>query len=245
MRKAMHAVQRAIAIVAISLGGAAVGFVAGGAATATPSADHANHFYHSDRHVGSLHGGGKEDWCAERIGEAHPGTASVASPITSFTLTEIQGRVDNTVRLDNPTGDWHRANSDARIVFNLGATAKNCTELSTATRDAMDIEFWAWGPNSDDVADITSICGAASSCVYPRASEKYTNNVGPIVHDDYNKLEVHLLYSQVNGSGSCDANGICQRRGVINHEVGHVLGLDDCHASQSCGPDGVMHQASY
>ena len=168
-----------------------------------------------------------------------------ATPITSFTLSDIQTRVDNTLRLDDTAKDWHQANGNSKLYFNLGAATKNCTELSTATRDSMNIEFWAWGPNSDDVDDIREICnyyGGATSCVFPLASRTYTNYSGPTVHTDYHKPEVHLLYSQVNGAGSCPSEGICQRRRTINHEVGHVLGLDDCHGGEACGPNGVMHQ---
>jgi hypothetical protein len=108
----------------------------------------------------------------------------------------------------------------------------------------MDLEVWGWGPHSADELDNEDICGLSygTGCVW--YLDFFTNYAGPVVHVDYQKVEVHIWQPAVDGLGSCPSNGVCERKRHISHEVGHAFGLDDCHTGETCGSSGVMHQSS-
>jgi hypothetical protein len=114
------------------------------------------------------------------------------------------------------TGDWR---------IDLRAAQYNCTAYDSATRNTIEIEVhYAW--------DWSAKCGGSTGYYNCVVHDKPVWNP-TYGHNDSRWAYVYLVFSS---GGELSSKG----RAFINHEFGHVFGLQD---AGDCSPPSLMHSA--
>lgn len=223
-----------------------------------------------DQHIGSLHGAADdEEWCVEVWGGSWtqpvepylPGgaqdTITVDPPITSQGRTVWQDKVADSLNLPNPGIDWDNFAS-GRVDFTLLDGTKNCLDLTN--RGPIDVEYWLFGPYDvtphSDIDDQRDACSKTwdagepdrpfiPACAIPLYG--YDNLDGTPPHKDFAYYRVAI--DQWAVTGPYGGHPEQQRyRNNINHETGHVLGLNDCGGvigQPPCNSDSIMHSSTW
>lgn len=132
---------------------------------------------------------------------------------SAITFSTAKTRIENTLRYDNTSSDWHRLASD-RVYFYVYTSS--CTEASMPASTRM------WVVVKDSPSGIDECNASNSSCTLHLGSPTVHNG-----YSDYPKEKIYLKTSHINGTTAAYHH-------VINHEFGHALGLID--GIQPCDP---------
>lgn len=177
-------------------------------------------------HVGSINSYEAEDFCVW-IEEDSQG-----NPLSSMDFGTAYGRVSSALMVDNPGGDWNRLNGSLggdKLAFSATGPTP-CDENLNRTR--IELEYWV----RDDTS--STPCGGYS-CAFP-FGHQYDDPVSG--HVEWSGYAVRFKTSHINQADP----GPGQSKPwwhVINHETGHMLGLDDpppCRG-EGISEDSVMH----
>lgn len=170
----------------------------------------------------------KETFCVEDAG-------------SSMSFADAYGRVNAALTWENPGGDWHGLNNweiefeDAYVPTGVG-----CNGLNTGTWPRFtdtEIRYYVRDPGN-----LPSICGGTSCAARDMTGASWNNGV---------EWQFYNVYLHIDPMRGDDQGNPDRRRHTVNHETGHVFGLDDggptaesVTGNTSC-PQSIMHPLYY
>lgn len=145
---------------------------------------------------------------------------------SSMSQSTARSRVNNTLKYDNPSSDWHGLASN-RIFFEVNTIY--CGNMTTSQLNDMKMRVY--------VKDYTgNICpnNANVSCV---------QQWSPVIHNGHYGHAYQIVYfktSHINGSAAVYHH-------TIGHEFGHTIGLGDPsdRNGNDCNWTSIMHSIYY
>lgn len=146
----------------------------------------------------------------------------VDSAGSSIPQSTARTRVNNTLRYDNPSSDWH-ALANNRIYFDVNTIY--CGNMTLSQLADMKMRVYVKDDPTSDCYNVPNV-----SCV--RAFSPVITHNG---YTDYAYYKVFLRTSHINGTAFWYHH-------TIGHEFGHTLGLAD---PVNCDWDSIMHSSFY
>lgn len=177
----------------------------------------AYHPHPSPNHLGTMHSNTEnEDFC-------------ILVYDGSIAHSDVYNRVRGTLYLDDTNQDWEGLSNNRTYFVPYN---QPCNSYSQATRDAIEIEFRVQTSGF-------SVC-APPGPPYPACVVNtgwYWN--GAVGHNDARWSNIHFRTNHFT-------QGVALYHHVVNHEVGHTLGLKDPDNTGHCmGNISVMHSTFY